>query len=168
MIPNNGLLRYPGVFSIEQVFPTTPEVLEREYYAKNYTFIKSTLVTDNGSNIFGKKELLFAEGSGHKAQRRLLLPASAHAHIRGLVPGFGLREQKWLRKWRGGARFLGSASAGEEGREVEVGKWFSSGTRDIIGSFGFGYEFRTLASASISGSSNAEENPSPELVDAYR
>lgn len=78
----------------------------------------------------------------------MLLPASAHAHIRGLVPGFGLREQKWLRKWWGGVRFLGSASASGEGRvvEVEVGKWFSSGTRDTIGSSGFGYEFRTLAS----------------------
>ena len=48
---------------------------------KNYTFIKLTLATD------GKKELLFAEGAGHKAQGRFLLPATSYAHTRGLVPG---------------------------------------------------------------------------------
>jgi len=41
------------------VFPTTPEMLKGVAHVRNYTFIKSTLVTD------GKKELLFAEGAGH-------------------------------------------------------------------------------------------------------
>jgi len=58
-----------GIFSIEWVFPTTPEMLKGVLHVKNYTFIKSTLVTD------GKKELLFAGGAGHKVQRRFLLPS---------------------------------------------------------------------------------------------
>jgi len=37
-------------------------------HVKNYTFLKSTPVTD------GKEELLFAGGAGPKVQRRFLLP----------------------------------------------------------------------------------------------
>jgi len=48
------------IFSIERVFPTTPEMLKGARHVKSYTRIKSTLVTD------GKKELLFADGAGHK------------------------------------------------------------------------------------------------------
>ena len=62
------------------------EVLKGVLHVKNYIFIKLTLVKDR------KKELLFAEGAGHKVQRRFLLPASSYAHTRRLVPGFGLRK----------------------------------------------------------------------------
>ena len=48
------------IFSIERVFPTTPEMQKGVRHVKSYTLIKSTLVTD------GKKELLFADGAGHK------------------------------------------------------------------------------------------------------
>jgi len=54
------------------VFPTTPEILKGVLHVKNYTFVKSTLVTD------GKKELLLGGGgggAGHKVQRRFLLPS---------------------------------------------------------------------------------------------
>ena len=43
-------------------------MLKGVLHVKNYTFLKSTLVTD------GKKELLFAGGAGPKVQRRFLLP----------------------------------------------------------------------------------------------
>ena len=48
----------PG--DLGRVFPTTLEILGGVLHVKNYTFIKWALVTD------GKKELLFAEGGGHK------------------------------------------------------------------------------------------------------
>jgi len=52
----------------------------------------------------------------------------------------------------------GAGGGGERGGVVvEVGKWFSSWTRDTVGSSGLGDEFRTLVVASISGSINAEE-----------
>jgi len=71
-----------GIFSIERVFLITLEMLKGVLHVKNYSFIKSTLVTD------GKKELLFGEGAGQKVQRRFLHPASSYAHTRRLVPEF--------------------------------------------------------------------------------
>ena len=80
---------------------------------KNYTFIKSTLVTD------GKKELLFAEDAGNKVQRRFLLPASSYAHTRRLVPGVWSKEVEMVEKVAGvvGAT-LDSAGGGGDRKSV--------------------------------------------------
>ena len=51
---------------------------------------------------------------------------------------------------------------------VELGKLCSLATLDIIGSSGFGYEFRVLESTSIGGGGNFEVKPGSELVDAYK
>ena len=62
------------------------------------------------------------------------------------------------------------ASSGEEeeGVVVEVGKWCSLTMQDINSSSGFGYEFRALESATISRSSNTEENSNAESADTYK
>jgi len=71
-------------------------------YVKNHTFTKSTLVMD------GKKELVFAEGAGHKVQRRFLLRAPAYTDTGRLVPGFRSKgvdmAEKVVHASRGGAR----------------------------------------------------------------
>ncbi|PUU84167.1 hypothetical protein B9Z19DRAFT_961463, partial [Tuber borchii] len=79
------LLRYLGAFNTERVFFTTPEVLKKVLRVRSCGFIKRPLVTNDFGDILGKKGLLFAEG---EEQRKLLLPAFSHAHIKGLVPGF--------------------------------------------------------------------------------
>ncbi|PUU84152.1 cytochrome P450 [Tuber borchii] len=168
-IPNSGLLRYLGIFNIEQIFPTTPEVLKEVLHTKSYSFIKPPLVARNIGSILGKKGLLFAEGEEHKVQRKLLLPAFSHAHIKGLVPGFWSKGVEMTEKVVEVVRSSrdGAGDGGEEGVVVQMGRWFSLVTLDIIGSCGFGYEFRALESASISGSSNIEDNSGSELAGAY-
>ena len=49
---------------------------------------------------------------------------------------------------------------------MDMGKWSTLATLDIIGSPGFGYGFRARDSASLSGSSNTEENYGLELADS--
>ena len=49
---------------------------------------------------------------------------------------------------------IDNQSGGEEVVVVEVGKWYSLATLDIIGSSGFGYELGALESAPISRTSN--------------
>ncbi|KAG0133876.1 cytochrome P450 [Tuber indicum] len=164
-IPNSGLLRYLGIFNTERVFPTTPEVLKEVLHTKSYTFIKPTLLTNDIGRILGRKGLLFAEGEEHKVQRKLLLPAFSHAHIKGLVPGFWSKGVEMTEKVAEVVRASRGAGGEEQGVVVEMGKWCSLVTLDIIGSSGFGYEFRALESASVSG--NPEERSGSELADAY-
>ena len=59
---------------------------------KSYIFIKTMLVTDR------KKDLLFAEGRGHKVQKRFLLPASSYAHTRRLVLRFRFKRVEMAEK----------------------------------------------------------------------
>jgi len=168
-IPNSGLLRYLGIFNIERIFPTTPEVLKEVLHTKSYSFIKPPILTNDIGGILGKKGLLFTEGEEHKMQRKLLLPAFSHAHIKGLVPGFWSKGIEMTEKVAEVVRASrsGASGGGGEGVVVEMGKWFSLVTLDIIGSCGFGYEFRALESASISGSSNSQEKSGSELAEAY-
>ena len=168
-IPNSGLLRYLGIFNIERVFPTTPEVLKEVLHTKSYSFIKPPLVTRDIGNILGKKGLLFAEGEEHKVQRKSLLPAFSHGHIKGLVPGFWSKGVEMTEKVAEVVRSSrdGTGDGGEDGVVVQMGRWFSLVTLDIIGSCGFGYEFRALESASVSGGSNIEDKSGSELADAY-
>ena len=61
-----------------------------------------------------------------------------------------VRASEW---WRGGG--------------VDMGKWSTLATLEIIGSPRFGYGFRAREGASISGSSYAEEKYGLELADSY-
>ena len=87
-IPNSRLLRYLGVFNTERVLLTMLKMLKEVLQIKSYGFIKRPLVTNDIGMILGKKGLLFTEGEEHKMERKLLLPAFSHAHIKGLVLGF--------------------------------------------------------------------------------
>jgi len=55
------------------------------YIQGTTTSSKSPLVTNDISNVPGKKGLLFAEGPGHKVRRGLTF---SHTQINGLLPGF--------------------------------------------------------------------------------
>ncbi|CUS11563.1 unnamed protein product [Tuber aestivum] len=167
-IPNSGLLRYLDLFNIERVLPTTAEALKEVLHTKSYCFIKPPILTSDVAKILGRTGLLFVEGEEHKMQRKLLLPAFSHAHIKALVPGFWSKGMEMTEKVAAVVRASRSSGGeGEEGVVVEMGRWCSLATLDIIGSCGFGYEFRALESASISGSSDTEEKSGSELANAY-
>ena len=57
--------------------------------------------------------------------------------------------------------------AGRGGGGVDMVKWSTLATLNIIGSSGFGYEFRARDHSSLSGSSNTEEKYSLELAYSY-
>jgi len=78
-----------------QLLLTMSEVLDGALHTRDYNFIKLPLVTNNISNVPGKKELLFVEGAGHEVRRGV---AFSHAQIRSLVPvlwpgGVGMPER---------------------------------------------------------------------------
>ncbi|PUU77219.1 hypothetical protein B9Z19DRAFT_181475 [Tuber borchii] len=165
-IPNSGPLPRLGSPNIDRVFPPTPEALKVVLHAKDYAFSKLPRATNKTSNILGKKRLLFAKE--RKVQRKLLLPAFPHAHIKGLVSGFWSNGVEMFENVAGVMRASQSGAGGwRKGRVGEMRELFSLVTLGKIGSYGFSYEFRVLESASISGISNTKEKSGSRLADAY-
>jgi len=85
-----------------------PEVLNGALYTRDYNFIKSPLVTNNISNIPGKKGLLFAEGVGHEVRRGITFRMRK---LKDCCPGFNLGEWECPRGWQRWRALLGVALA---------------------------------------------------------
>ena len=63
------------------IIPTMPGMLKGGQHTKSHSFIESPLVMNDISSVLGKRGLPFAEGTGHKAQRELLLLAFSHVQV---------------------------------------------------------------------------------------
>lgn len=148
---DNGLIRYIGLFGGERIMPCSAKTLAEVLHHKSYVFVKPDFMRSGIGRILGLRGLLFAEGDEHRHQRKLLLPAFSHAHIKSLVPTF----------WRSSRELADSiaglvTSAEDRVPVIEMSRWCSLATLDIIGRTGFGYEFRALETGSGSGESKSE------------
>ncbi|TFY74251.1 hypothetical protein EWM64_g9761 [Hericium alpestre] len=103
--------------------------------------------------------MLAAEGQMHKRQRRVATPAFSVQNMRALVPlVFGKGEElrdKWMEiiKSQSGD---GEKAPGSGGVTLDVCRWISRATFDVIGVAGFDYQF------------NAIQNEDNELFCAYK
>ncbi|CAK7220022.1 hypothetical protein SCUCBS95973_004016 [Sporothrix curviconia] len=158
-IPNDGLIRYLGLFNQERLLITKPKALAEVLVSKNYDFVKPGQVRHALSRILGVGVLL-AEGDEHRFQRKMLAPAFAFRHVKDLYPIFwrkgresvvGMRRQ--INSQRAAA--LPGAPA-EESTHLEINGWASRVTLDIIGEAGLGRDFGAL------------DNPDNELTATYR
>ena len=140
-----------------------PEVLKGGLHTKNYNLIKYPLATNDIGNLLEGKGLLLVAGAGHKVQWGLLLPAFSHVHIKRLAPRLWSKGVEMTQKVAEmvGASRSGASGVGEKGIVVEVEKWCSLATPDIMYFSGFSYEFLRLESASLSGGSSIEKSPAP-------
>ena len=100
-------------------------------------------------------------GAGHKERRELLLPAFSHVHVKGLVPGLWPKGVETTEKIAEVVCPSRSGAGGKEG--VEVGRWYSLATLDVIGSSDFGYEFRALESAFQAGIAIPRKSSAPQV-----
>lgn len=148
---NSGLIRYIGLFGGERIMLCSPKTLAEALHHKSYAFIKPKFMRSGIGRILGLRGLLFAEGDEHRHQRKLLLPAFSHAHIKKLVPTF------WRTSHELAEAVSGLVAAAEDGVPIiEMGHWCSLATLDIIGRTGFGYEFHAIEAGSGSGESESE------------
>lgn len=154
MPENDGLIRYMGMFNAERIMPCSPKTLSEVLHQKSYAFVKPDFMRHGIGRILGLRGLLFAEGDEHRQQRKMLLPAFSHSHIKNLVPTFWGTSRELVEK-------LGGVMAATESQNpvIEMAHWCSLATLDIIGRAGFGYEFRALETEDGSGS---------ELAQAYK
>ncbi|KAK8048549.1 cytochrome P450 [Apiospora phragmitis] len=167
-IPNNGLIRYTGMFNQERIMPTSPKALADVLVTRSYDFEKPSQVRNSIGRILGIGVLL-AEGDQHKVQRRNLMPAFAFRHIKDLYPVFWQKSREAIQAMtkdvNDGVNKLAAAQNGVEGVETlipkgwasfEVSDWASRATLDIIGVAGLGRDFGAI------------HNPDNELSSRYR
>ena len=130
-----GLVAYPGLFYSLRVMPTSTSTVQ---HVLNNTsiYVKPAQAVRSLKMILGDG-LLTAEGEMHKRQRKVLNPAFATSYIRDNVPVFS-------EKALGLANTLLDEIKSQPAEGIEVFKFLSRATLDIIGSAGFGYEFNSL------------------------
>ncbi|KAI1854763.1 hypothetical protein JX266_000881 [Neoarthrinium moseri] len=135
-IPNNGLLRYLGFFNAERIVLTSPEALHEVLVTKNYSFPKPASLRETAGRFLGLG-LILSEGNAHKTQRRNMNPAFAPRQIKALYPLF------WDK-----AREMVEAITADEAKSnngtIEVVKWASRITLDLIGLAGLGRDFGAI------------------------
>lgn len=152
-IPNDGLIRYQGLFNSERLIPTTAKALGEVLVSKNYEFIKPTQVRQGIGRILGIGVLL-AEGDEHKTQRKNLMPAFAFRHVKDLYPTFWSKSREAVIAMTEKVMavqlkepILTTPDKTHEAQEpavIEVGEWASRATLDIIGVAGMGQDFGAI------------------------
>ncbi|CAD6504194.1 BgTH12-05928 [Blumeria graminis f. sp. triticale] len=168
-VPNDGIMRYLGMFNSERVLITSPTALREVLSTRNYDFIKPVHVAVGLGRLLGIGVLL-AEGEDHKRQRRNLLPAFAFRHIKNLYPGFWEKSIEVVEAMTAEVRAGGIAydelpefqkksgprPEANSPAVIEVGDWASRATLDIIGVAGMGQDFQAV------------RDPTTELNRTYR
>ncbi|KAI1762091.1 cytochrome P450 [Hypoxylon sp. FL1150] len=160
-VPNDGIIRYLGIFNQERLLITGSKALAEVLVTRNYDFHKPSNVRVGLSRLLGVGVLL-AEGDEHKFQRKHLMPAFAFRHIKDLYPQFWQKGCEVVQVMTD--RILADAQKAAVTRDpekasktaaVEVYAWASRVTLDIIGLSGLGKDF------------GAVQNPETELSQTY-
>ncbi|KAI2619947.1 cytochrome P450 [Hypoxylon sp. NC1633] len=161
-IPNDGIIRYLGMFNQERLLVTSPKALAEVLVTKNYEFMKPPAIRFGLSRLLGVGVLL-AEGEEHKFQRKNLMPAFSFRHVKDLYPSFWLKGREVVQVMTdtiiADAKKEASVADPEKAKKtavVEVGTWASRVTLDIIGLTGLGRDF------------GAVQDPNTELNQTYR
>ncbi|KAI1377568.1 cytochrome P450 [Hypoxylon crocopeplum] len=161
-IPNDGIIRYLGLFNQERLLVTSPKALAEVLVTKNYEFQKPGNIRFGLSRLLGVG-ILLAEGDEHKFQRKNLLPAFAFRHVKDLYPTFWQKGREVVKAMTNtiidNAQKEASTTDPEKAKKtaaIEVGSWASRVTLDIIGLSGLGRDFGAI------------QNPNTKLSQTYR
>lgn len=162
-VPNDGLIRYLGIFNSERVLVTSPKGLGEVLTTKSYDFHKPSLIRVGIGRILGIG-ILLAEGDEHKFQRKHLMPAFSYRHVKDLYPVFWNKSKESVIAMSAAiAAKAGNPSKtdmekgpiADDQAVLEIQGWASRTTLDIIGIAGMGKDFGSVA------------NPDEELYQTY-
>ncbi|KAL8864779.1 MAG: hypothetical protein Q9174_007226, partial [Haloplaca sp. 1 TL-2023] len=168
-IPNDGLIYYRFMFNADRVLLCTPQAIGEVLVTKSYEFIKPSFLRAGIAQILGMG-ILLAEGEEHKVralvgltrayeltntqrQRKLLMPAFSHRHVKDLIPTFWEKSQAFV---NGLTREVETLTNDSQPPVLNIAEFSSRATLDIIGSAGMGHDFNSI------------ENPHNELARKYR
>ena len=145
-IPNDGLIRYLGIFNQERLLVTKPKALAEVLVGRNYDFEKPAMVREPLRRLLGVGVLL-AEGDAHRFQRRQLSPAFAFRHVKDLYPVFwdkGRQSVRAMQSLVAASHESESGVSSETAGALEICGWASRTTLDIIGAAGLGRDFGAI------------------------
>lgn len=149
-IPNDGIIRYLGMFNSEILIPVSPKALAEVLVQRPYEFIKPPGLVTGLGRILGVGVFL-AEGEEHKKQRKDLMPAFAFRHIKELYPIFWSKSSELIQ-----ALILHSETGDKPSASIDVKDWASRATLDVIGLAGLGRDFDSI------------KDPDNELICTYK
>ncbi|KAI8140419.1 cytochrome P450 [Fennellomyces sp. T-0311] len=137
-----SIVAYHGPWNRPRLLVTDPTLLKQILTTNQYDFIKSPQTSQFLEPVVGQGVLL-AEGDVHRYQRKMLNPAFSVQALRGLLPAIAIPAIHLRDKWMKQVSKEGGPA------EIVVSADLSLATLDVIGSAGFGEEFRSVNDASL-------------------
>ncbi|KAK5116146.1 hypothetical protein LTR62_008472 [Meristemomyces frigidus] len=152
-VPNDGLIRYRMKRNQERILLTSVKGLAEVLVQRNYDFVKPRRLRFGLGRILGVG-LIIAEGDEHKQQRKQLMPAFAHRHVKDLYSIFWSKSVELAQAL---STQISEPSAGIPGPSnvVNIADWLPRATLDIIGVAGLGQDFHAI------------QDPDNEVCNAY-
>jgi len=168
-VPNEGIIKVPGLFNVEEMLLTDPATLAEVLVHKNYDFEKPSSIRSIMRMVIGNG-LIVTEGDAHKFQRKHLVPAFTYRHIQSLIPIFWSKAGDLV--GRLSAEIYENPSPTEEAFAfqprhlegvVEISHWANKVTMDVIGVAGLGRQFNSLYAAEDDLIDNYQEILEPSV-----
>ncbi|KAL1628053.1 hypothetical protein SLS56_006094 [Neofusicoccum ribis] len=142
-VPNNGLIRYRGLFNAETLIPTDTQAHADILVHRTYDFAKPEKLRTFLRRFIGDG-LINIEGDEHKFQRKVMAPSFSFRQIKELYPAFWAKSLELTQ--RIAAELPDSPGYDAETGEgiIDIAHWSTKVTLDIIGRAGLGCDFNSL------------------------
>ncbi|KAF9070864.1 cytochrome P450 [Rhodocollybia butyracea] len=132
------IVRIKGAFGEDRLVVSDPKAMQYIFQTAGYGFLKWPERTEISRVLMGRG-LLWADGSIHKRQRKVMLPGFGAPESKSFVSIFRKVASELGAQWND---FL--ASSPDQTAEFNVAPWLSRATMDSIGEAAFDYHFGAL------------------------
>ncbi|KAK7463547.1 hypothetical protein VKT23_006895 [Stygiomarasmius scandens] len=136
-----AVFRYSGCFGEDILHVADPKALQHIFHASSYHYPKAGDTRNDFRRLFGKS-IVWAEGNMHQRHRKALNPAFSASQLKMYLSVFQRSTQRLVAKWQNQYSLLDRNK--EEGQTVDMTRWISRLTLDIIGETSFDYDFQAL------------------------
>ncbi|KAI0263458.1 cytochrome P450 [Gloeopeniophorella convolvens] len=131
--------RRAGCFGSDRLMVLDPKALQYILQTSGYAFPKSAERAEFVGLIAGKG-IVYAQGDSHHRQRKIMDPAFFAPQTKSFLPLFQNSASKLVQKWKD--ELVANDPSGRP--LVNMHRWLSRATLDIIGEAGFDYQFGAL------------------------
>ncbi|KIJ23530.1 hypothetical protein M422DRAFT_275874 [Sphaerobolus stellatus SS14] len=142
-------LHVKHTFGEDSLWTADPKAIQYIFNTSGYNYLKPNRI---GVEMLLGRGLVWAEGSQHARQRKIMNPAFSFTALRGFLPLFRQTAQRAVNKLKD------DKFAGAENKVINIMPWLSLITLDAIGETAFGYQFDAVQKGNESKLAAAYEN----------